>query len=329
MAGAYIFAPAGPDLTPDEAAFFREADPWAFILFARNVDTPDRLRRLTSDLRAAIGRDALILTDQEGGRVQRLRAPHWIEWKPPLEDAKYGPTALSARYRTIAAELRAVGIDGNCAPCADIAGPDTHRFLQNRCLGTDAAIVTQNARAVAEAHLAAGVLPVIKHMPGHGRATTDSHHAIPRTNADRDTLDQTDFAPFRALNHLPLGMTGHVAYTALEEGPATTSKTLLTLIREDLGFQGFLMTDDISMNALSGTVTDRSTAALSAGCDAVLHCNGDLAEMQAIATATRPLTPQAETRANAALARRKPDPGLDAQACLSDYARLINGGVDA
>ena len=205
--GAAIFGCAGPVLTPQERDFFRDYDPFGFIIFARNVETPDQLRRLTGDLRAAVGRDAPILVDQEGGRVQRLRAPHWREWMAPLDQVLASrPDAMARgiwlRYRLIAQELRAVGIDADCAPSADIACADTHPFLRNRCFGSDPATVIGAARAAAQGLLAGGVLPIMKHMPGHGRAVSDGHMELPTVTAPRAVLDATDFAAFAALAQL-------------------------------------------------------------------------------------------------------------------------------
>ena len=205
--GATILDAEGLRLTADEKAFFRDADPFGFILFARNIDTPDQVRALCADLRDAVGREAIITIDQEGGRVQRLRAPQWREWLPALDHVTaagdQAAQAMYLRFRIIAAELRALGIDSNCAPLADIASDITHPFLKNRCYGTDAAQVTAMARAVADGLLDGGVLPVLKHIPGHGRATADSHLALPRVTASLDELRATDFAPFKALNDLP------------------------------------------------------------------------------------------------------------------------------
>jgi beta-N-acetylhexosaminidase len=310
--GAAIFGCAGPVLLPDERAFFREADPFGFILFARNVQTPDQLRRLTADLRAAVGRDAPILIDQEGGRVQRLRAPHWREWTPPLDTvAGAGTLARAARImriraEIIAAELADVGIDANCAPVADVAFPETHPFLRNRCYGSDPATVTTIARAVADGLLAGGVLPVIKHLPGHGRSHLDTHLALPTVDAGLEDLRAMDFAPFRALNDLPMAMTAHLVFAALDpDRPATQSPTMIRLIREDIGFKGLLMTDDLNMEALSGTLADRTARSMAAGVDIALHCKGDLAQMQEVASAAGTMTEAAMARGRAALALRR------------------------
>lgn len=311
---AAILGCAGLRLTADERRFFARAKPFGFILFTRNCDTAEQVRALTAELRDAVGRDAPIFVDQEGGRVQRLRPPLASDWRPPLHDAvaagDCAADALALRYAIIAAELRALGIDGNCAPALDVARPETHPFLRNRLLGTDPDSVARLGRAVAEAHLAGGVLPVIKHMPGHGRGTADSHLHLPRTHADADALE-SDFAPFKALSDLPLGMTAHMVFEALDDRAATVSATMIGLIRDRIGFDGLLMTDDISMQALSGDVASRGRAALDAGCDAVLHCNGDLTEMRALHDATGAMTDAAQARAEAALAARIPTPPVD------------------
>jgi beta-N-acetylhexosaminidase len=333
-AAATILGCEGPRLTGAEAAFFREADPLGFILFARNVETPDQLRRLTGELRAAVGRDAPVLVDQEGGRVQRLRAPHWHEWLPPLDEvAGLAPAArargLWLRYRLIAAELRAVGIDTCCAPTADIAGPETHPFLRNRCFGSDPATVVEAARAAAEGLLAGGVLPVMKHLPGHGRAVVDSHLHPPRVAADAVTLEATDFAAFRALADLPVAMTGHVVFDAIDPDlPATLSPAVIRVIRERIGFTGLLLTDDLSMEALSGTLATRAAAAIAAGCDVALHCNGRRAEMEAVAAAAGRLAPRAAARAEAALACRGPAGAIDTARLEAEFIALERVGAD-
>jgi beta-N-acetylhexosaminidase len=317
--GATIFGCAGPVLMAEERAFFREADPFGFILFARNVESPDQLRRLTAALREAVGRDAPVLVDQEGGRVQRLRGPHWREWDPPLDTVeRAGSVAAAARLMrarmlVIGAELRAVGIDANCAPLGDVARAGTHPFLRNRCYGSDPATVATIARAVAEGLRAAGVLPVMKHLPGHGLSHLDTHHELPVVDLGLDELRALDFAPFRALSDLPMAMTAHLVFSALDPAlPATQSPTMIRLIREEIGFRGLLMTDDLNMQALAGSLAERTARSLAAGCDIALHCNGDLAEMQAVAAAAGEMGPAARARAEAALAARTPALALDA-----------------
>ena len=330
--GAAIFGCAGPALTAQEADFFRDFDPFGFIIFARNVENPDQLRRLTADLRASVGRNAPVLIDQEGGRVQRLRSPHWREWLPPLDTVLHaGPNAARAmalRSMIIAAELRDVGIDANCAPVADIATDATHPFLRNRCYGTDTQTVTLIARAVADAHLAMGVLPVIKHLPGHGRANADTHHDLPTVAAGLAELTATDFAPFRALNDLPMAMTAHIIFAAIDAvHPATQSPDMIRVIRNVIGFGGLLMTDDLNMNALAGSLADRTSRSIAAGCDVALHCKGDLDQMIAVATAAGDMTGPALSRASAALAHRAVALPVDIAALETEF--LLLTGQDA
>ncbi len=333
--GAYIFAPAGPELSAPEAAFFREAAPWGFILFQRNCETPDQLRRLTSDLRDSVGWNAPVLIDQEGGRVQRMRAPYWAEWMPPLDQAEAfsdtdnGASAARAMYLRgllIGTELVAHGIDVNCAPSADLAWPDTHHFLRNRCYGTIPTQVASNARACADGLMAAGCLPVLKHAPGHGRATLDSHKALPRIDVPLAELDTTDFQPFRDLADLPMVMTAHIVLPEIDaETPVTLSPSGIAYLRQHIGLTGLLMSDDISMGALSGAVGLRASKALSAGCDLVLHCNGDLPEMEAIAASTGQMTPDAAKRADIAVQRRQTPTDIDIPARQAEFEALIEG----
>jgi len=326
--GAAILGPEGLYITDWERAYFREFRPFGFILFARNIDTPDQLKRLCNDLRDAADHDAPILIDQEGGRVQRMRAPHWREWLPPLHQMAKASDPIRAvwlRYRLIASELRMVGIDANCAPCGDIAGHETHAFLRNRCYGTDAVTVMDAARTVAQAHLAGGVLPVVKHIPGHGRASVDSHKDLPRVTAPRADLEAADFAPYKALGDMPMGMTAHIVFEDIDAtNPATTSRMMMDVIRHDIGFKGLLMTDDISMEALSGDVAQRSRASIAAGCDVVLHCNGDAREIVQVGQAVGTMTPAAQARAEAALTWRKIPTPVDIAALSYELATLLS-----
>ena len=329
--GATIIDADGLRLTAEEKALFREADPFGFILFARNIDTPDQVRALCAEMRDAVGREAVITVDQEGGRVQRLRAPHWREWLPPLDFvARAGaeaPRAMYVMYRLIADELRAAGIDSNCAPMADVAGPETHAFLRNRCYGTDPARVAELALAAGQGLLAGGVLPVVKHMPGHGRATMDSHFDLPQVSADRDSLEAVDFAPFRALRGMPMGMTAHLVYRALDDAPATLSARMMRLIREDIGFDNLIMTDDISMKALSGTPAQNAAGAIAAGCDVVLFCNAPLAERRAVTEAAGRMTEAAQVRAERALAARRTPDDVDIPALERELEALLGGAL--
>jgi len=333
--GAAIFGCAGPELLAEERAFFRDADPFGFILFARNVETPDQLRRLTGDLRASVGRDAPVLVDQEGGRVQRLRAPYWRQWQPPfdlvagfarVDDAA---RAMGLQAQIIAAELRAVGIDANCAPVADVARDATHPFLKNRCYGTNPVVVSAVARAVADGYLVGGVLPVVKHMPGHGLSQMDTHLDLPTVRVGRETLDRVDFAPFRALNDLPMAMTAHIIFADYDDKPATQSPALIKVIRDDIGFHGLLMTDDLNMEALQGTLTSRTAASMAAGCDIALHCKGDMAQMVEVAAAVGDMRADTAVRARAALAARRAPETVDIAALEADLAGLLAGTLHA
>ena len=269
--------------------------------------------------------------DQEGGRVQRLRAPHWRDWTAPLDFVQAaGPNAAEAmylRFRLIADELHRVGIDSNCAPMVDVAGAQTHAFLRNRCYGTTPDAVATLGRAAADGMLAGGVLPVVKHMPGHGRATMDSHFDLPQVDAPRAALDTHDFAPFKALNDLPMGMTAHLVYDAIDPRPATLSPVMMQLIREDIGFDNLIMTDDISMKALSGEVDDIAAGALAAGCDVVLYCNATLEDRTRVADAAGEMSDAAQTRAARALAMRRTPDDVDIPALTAKLDRLLGGTV--
>ena len=327
--GATIIDADGLRLTPQEKALFRETDPFGFILFARNIDTPDQVHALCDEMREAVGRDAVITIDQEGGRVQRLRAPHWREWEPPLDlVARAGPNAARAlylMYRIIADELHALGIDSNCAPMVDVASAATHQFLRNRCYGSDPTRVADLGRAAADGMLAGGVLPIVKHIPGHGRATMDSHFDLPRVDAALDDLFAVDFAPFKALSDLPMGMTAHLVYDALDDRAATLSSKVMQVIRRDIGFDNLIMTDDISMKALSGPMTENATASLAAGCDVVLLCNASLVDRRAVAEASGQMTPMAQTRAEHALSMRKTPDDVDIPALERELEALLGG----
>ena len=330
--GATILDASGLRLTAQEKALFRAVKPFGFILFARNIDTPDQVRALCDELREAAGHEAVITVDQEGGRVQRLRAPHWRDWTAPLDFVQAaGPNAAEAmylRFRLIADELHRVGIDSNCAPMVDVAGTQTHEFLRNRCYGTTPDVVAALGRAAADGMLAGGVLPVVKHMPGHGRATMDSHFALPLVDAPREALDTHDFAPFKALCDLPMGMTAHLVYDAIDPRPATLSPVMMNLIREDIGFDNLIMTDDISMKALAGEVNQIAADALSAGCDVVLYCNATLADRARVAEAAGEMTDAAQTRAERALAMRREPDDVDIPALSAKIDTLLGGAVN-
>ncbi len=336
-ARAFITGVLGTALTTEERSFLREAEPWGLIVFKRNVDTPDHLHGLVAGFREAVGRaDAPVLVDQEGGRVQRLGPPHWPSYP---SGAQYGriwerdpASALEAARmgaHLIANDLLALGIDVDCLPLADVPTPDADPVIGDRAYGESAQKVAAIARAVADGLMEGGVLPVLKHLPGHGRATADSHHRLPTVTADRDSLEAVDFAAFRPLAGLPMGMTAHVVFSAFDPvAPATTSVTMVQdVIRDSIGFEGLLMSDDISMGALSGSLAERSFAALTAGCDLILHCNGSMEEMRAVAGAVPVLAGLPGRRAAAALAaRRSPARAVDIAEMRRAFAALLDGG---
>ncbi|MNQ75057.1 Beta-hexosaminidase [compost metagenome] len=338
MTSAAIYGCSGPRLTAEERAFFAETRPWGFILFRRNVDTPDQVKALVAELRDSIGRaDAPVLIDQEGGRVQRLGPPHWPKYPPGSAYLKAVNDPMAARElvrlgaRLIAHDLRALGITVDCVPVLDVPVPGAHDIIGDRAYAQDPATVTQLGRAAAEGLLAGGVLPIIKHIPGHGRAFADSHHDLPVVETDLATLDAWDFAPFKALSDMPMAMTAHVVFTAVDaKRPATTSKKGIRLMREHLGFSGLIMSDDLSMKALSGTLTQRAEQSLKAGCDVILHCNGDLDEMRQVAEGTGKLKGEARRRAEAALNRivHTPEP-LDVAEARTRLEAALSGRFDA
>ena len=334
MTSAAIYGCSGHRLTEAERAFFAGARPWGFILFRRNIDSPDQVRALTAELRDSIGDEhAPILIDQEGGRVQRMGPPHWPKYPPGNAYLKATNDPLAARElvrlgaRLLAHDLKAVGINVDCLPVLDVPVPGAHDIIGDRAYAHDPATVAQLGRAAAEGMLAGGVLPVIKHMPGHGRAFADSHHDLPVVHADFATLDSWDFAPFKALSDMPLAMTAHVVFDAIDpKRPATTSKKAVRLMREHLGFGGLIMTDDLSMKALSGSLRDRAEASLKAGCDVVLHCNGQMEEMASVVSAANDLEGTSARRATAALGRlpRQEEP-FDVAAARARLAEALSG----
>jgi beta-N-acetylhexosaminidase len=317
---AAILGCQGPTLSAEEAAFFREARPWGFILFGRNVQSPDQVRALTDALRATVDRaDAPVLIDQEGGRVQRLGPPHWRRYPPgraygdlPANDPLLRREITRLGARLLAHDLAALGINVDCLPVLDVPQPGAHDVIGDRAYGTTPEAVASLGRAACEGLIAGGVLPVIKHMPGHGRAMADSHLDLPVVDAAYDDLDARDFAPFRVLSDMPMAMTAHVVFTRIDpKRPATTSRKVMTqVVRGAIGFDGLVMTDDLSMKALRGDLAERARASLAAGCDMVLHCNGSPEEMKAVLAGTRPLAGRAAQRARAALGRlaKVPEP---------------------
>jgi beta-N-acetylhexosaminidase len=331
---AFITGVAGSALTTEERLFLREAEPWGLIVFVRNIAGPDPLRRLIGEFRSAVGRDAPVLIDQEGGRVQRLGPPQWPSYPPGAaygalydKDRQTGLAAARLGARLIASDLAPLGIDVDCLPLADVPVPGSDAVIGDRAYGTEPGKVAAIAGAIAEGLADGGVLPVLKHIPGHGRATADSHKRLPVVTTDRATLDTTDFAAFRPLAALPLGMTAHVVFSAIDPvAPATLSAAIVEgVIRDSIGFRGLLMSDDISMHALSGSLSERSAAAIAAGCDMILHCNGEPAEMRAVAAAVPALAGAAARRAAAALASRRRPTAFDVAAGRAEFSRLMKG----
>ncbi len=328
---AAIFGLSGPVLTEAERQFFREADPAGFILFQRNCETPAQLRALIAALRDTVGRDdAPVLIDQEGGRVARLKPPHWPEYPAPAKIAALqGLRAREAAWlgaRLIADDLALLGITVDCAPVIDLPVPGADPIIGDRAWGTSPAAVAELGRAVCDGLMAGGVLPVIKHIPGHGRGNVDSHRGLPVVATDRATLDSSDFAPFRALASIPWAMTAHILYTAIDsERPATLSQRVVKVIRTSIGFDGVLVSDDLSMQALGGSLPERARGALEAGCDLVLHCNGDMVEMSGIAAAIGSLNEAARRRLAGAEARRQAPGNFDRFAAERRFAALLAG----
>ncbi len=331
---AFICGLSGTELTSEERAFLREAAPWGVILFARNADEPDQIRRLCGAVREALERDdALILVDQEGGRVQRLRPPHFRAYPA---GSRYGaiyrenPLAgVEAAYlgaRLIGLDLSALGITVNCLPILDIPVEGASEAIGDRALGDSVDAAATLGGAQIDGLLAGGVLPVMKHIPGHGRALVDSHEELPRVDATMSELEAQDFTPFRLLaRRTPLGMTAHVVYLDLDDGaPATlSSSVIVNVIRKRIGFDGALMTDDICMHALSGSPRERAEAAIAAGCDLVLHCNGELEEMRGVAEGVPELDGEALRRTDAALAARRAPEEVDRAALERRFDALL------
>jgi len=330
---AFITGVSGTELTAAEWAFIRAERPWGFILFKRNVDNPAQVVSLVGELREAAGApNAPVLIDQEGGRVQRLGPPHWPVYPPGAvfgtlydRDSALGLTAARLSARLIAADLADLGITVDCLPLADVPVAGADAVIGNRAYGTEPGKVAAIARAVTDGLEQGGVLPVLKHIPGHGRATADTHFRLPTVDTSRDELMRTDFAAFQPLSDLPMAMTAHVVFSAIDPvHPATTSATMVEqVIRGAIGFQGLLMSDDVSMNALAGTIAERTRAIIAAGCDMVLHCNGNIEEMRAVAGQTPELSGKALARAEQALAARKAPQPFDRAAARVELDALI------
>jgi beta-N-acetylhexosaminidase len=330
---AFITGVSGTELDATERAFVRAERPWGFILFKRNIDTPAQVIRLIQELRESLGDpDAPVLIDQEGGRVQRFGPPHWPVYPPGATfgalydiDSALGLKAARLSARLIAADLIELGVTVDCLPLADVPVTGADAVIGNRAYGTEPAKVAAIARAVTEGLEQGGILPVLKHIPGHGRATADTHFRLPEVDTSKAELERTDFAAFQPLADLPMAMTAHVVFSALDPAqPATTSATIIRqVIRGVIGFQGLLMSDDVSMNALAGSIAERTRAIFTAGCDMVLHCNGKLDEMREVAAQTPELSGRALERARRALASRKAPQPFDRPAARAELDALI------
>lgn len=329
---AVIFGLEGLTLSAAEKAFFRKANPWAFILFARNVNTPEQVTRLNQELRDCVGRDCLVFIDQEGGRVQRLRPPHWPNYPSGAALAKGYARRKSARrravylhHRLIADDLRAIGVTADCAPVLDIPLPDADAIISDRAFGDHAAQVIDLGHAAIAGLMAGGVAPVIKHIPGHGRAMVDSHLELPRVENKLEVLKDSDFVPFKALSQAPMAMTAHIVYDAVDAKSALTlSETaIVEVIREDIGFDGLLMSDDLDMKALTGGLTRKTERALQAGCDIALQCSGKLAAMEKVAAGAKLLSGKAKMRADIADLCAEDVREFDREAAWNEFLTLV------
>ena len=302
---AVILGLSGLVLTKDEKQFFKDVDPWAFILFSRNIESPEQVKTLCADLRETVGRNCLIFVDQEGGRVQRLKTPHWPIYPPASNfgeiyktDKALGRKASFLAYRLIADDLRAVGITADCAPILDLPQEGADPIISDRAFSSDVNPIVDMAHACMAGLMMGGVAPVVKHIPGHGRATVDSHKALPVISESKAILTDSDFLTFKALNDAPMAMTAHAVYTDCSKTAVTVSqKAMRELIREDIGFDGLVMSDDLDMKALTGTLTTKTERALKAGCDIALQCSGQLEDMIKVAKGASTLSGRALERA--------------------------------
>ncbi|HEX8234150.1 MAG TPA: beta-N-acetylhexosaminidase [Caulobacteraceae bacterium] len=341
---ACILGCLGTELSTEERAFFAEVRPWGFILFRRNVETAAQTRALCDQLREAVDDpDTLVFIDQEGGRVQRARPPLAADRRPAADfgrlhcdDPEAAEEAVRLNHRLMAEELRRLGVDADCAPCLDLLHEETHAIIGDRAFGSDPSTVSALGRAAVDGLTAGGVAPVIKHIPGHGRARADSHQELPVVDAPLEVLEQTDFEPFRALADAPMAMTAHVVFTAVDAHCVTVSRRAVeTVVRGFIGFDGLLMTDDLSMKALGGSLAERTRASIEAGCDVVLHGNGALVgeagrdlmpEFREIAEAAPRLHGRAAERAEAAREAARACRPFDTAAAEMRLARLGLGG---
>ena len=331
---AFITGISGTELSTVEREFIGAARPWGFILFKRNVENPSQVAILIHQLRDALGQpEAPVLIDQEGGRVQRYGPPHWPTYPAGAVfgslydlDPALGLTAARLSARLIADDLSRTGVTVDCLPLADVPVPGADAVIGNRAYGTNPLKVAAIARAVTDGLEQGGILPVLKHIPGHGRATADTHFRLPVVDIPRDALEASDFAAFRPLADLPMAMTAHIVFSTIDPAhPATTSATMIEqVIRGSIGFQGLLMSDDVSMNALAGSIAERTRAIFSAGCDIALHCNGKLEEMRDVANHSPELSGEPLQRAHRALAARKAPRPFDRSAARAELDTLID-----
>ena len=321
-----ILGLSGPCLTAGERAFFRDADPWAFILFARNIETPHQVRELTGELRDCVGRSCLVFIDQEGGRVQRLRPPHWRNYPAAArlaeiyrQDRRLGRRATWLQYRLISDDLTALGINADCAPVLDIPIKGADPIISDRAFGDTVDMIADLSDVVMSALMSSGVAPVIKHIPGHGRATVDSHLELPRISENLEDLRQSDFAPFKLLRQAPMAMTAHIVYECVDSRtPLTLSqKAVARVVREEIGFNGLLMSDDLDMKALSGSLSARTSRALKSGCDVALQCSGILPDMVKVAAGASAMSDKAFERARLA------------ELCVDDAAEFARAPAEA
>ncbi len=334
---AAFFGSAGPTLSAGERAFFRAANPAGYILFRRNIENARQIEALVGDFRRCVGRaDAPVLIDQEGGRVARLPSPPWRKAPPAAvfgriaeQDAGRGARAAYLNALLIGADLKALGINVDCAPVLDLRVAGAHDIIGDRAFSEDPDTIAKLGRAACEGFIAAGVVPVIKHIPGHGRAHADSHESLPVVETPLDVLRASDFAPFRALADMPMAMTAHIVYTAADaDRPATTSPAVVAaIIRGELGFDGLLMSDDICMKALAGSLAERTAAVIAGGCDVVLHCNGVLAEMEAVAASAPALSESGARRLDDALRRVADKPAADVGKARRELEDILGNKV--
>jgi beta-N-acetylhexosaminidase len=320
-------------LTSDEKDFFQDADPWGFIMFGRNIDTAEQVAALVSSFRECVGRDdAPVLIDQEGGRVQRLKPPEWSSYPSAARfgeiEHRFPGQGCEAAYlgaRLIALDLFSLGITIDCLPVLDVPVADTTRAIGDRAYGENAVDVSRLGKAAADGLISGGVSPVVKHMPGHGRAVVDSHLELPRVSATFAELVSHDFSAFKPFADFPLGMTGHVVFEAVDpDNPATLSgEVISSVIRQEIGFQGLLMTDDISMGALQCDMSERASRAIRAGCDVILHCNGVMEEMTCVAANVPILDGKAKQRATEAIRLRTAPDEIDEAEMRKRFSSIL------